>query len=92
MTSVSVVLHAPQVASRPSTPCEADPDLFFPVSEAGRSLVQIAEAKQLCRRCPRVADCLRDALDEGHDYGIWGATTGAERRRIRRRKPAEVSR
>lgn len=94
MTSVSVVVHAPKAAPRHTTPCQADPELFFPVSETGpRSIAQIAEAKRLCRRCPRVADCLQEALDEGRDHGVWGAMSGSERREMRRRrKSVEVSR
>ncbi|AEA29059.1 WhiB family transcriptional regulator [Pseudonocardia dioxanivorans] len=94
MATVSVVLHAPAWGPQHTTPCQAEPELFFPVSEDGpQSIAQIAKAKRLCRGCSRVADCLQDALDEGHDHGIWGGTTTAERRVIRRRrKTAGVTR
>ncbi|RTL64019.1 MAG: WhiB family transcriptional regulator [Pseudonocardiaceae bacterium] len=93
MTSVSVVVHAPDRAPRYTTPCQADPDLFFPVSESGPSLTEIAEAKRLCRSCPRTTSCLQEALDRGLDDGIWGGQTTEERRASRRRsKSVRVSR
>lgn len=41
-------------------------------------------AKQICRNCPVVNDCLEYALSWGprHCQGIWGMTTERERRRI----------
>ena len=45
-------------------------------------------AKTICaQECPVVAECLRWALDnpEQSEFGIWGATTPAERAEIRRR-------
>jgi len=36
----------------------------------------------VCRRCPATAACLSRALELGAD-GVWGATTEAERRRMR---------
>jgi WhiB family redox-sensing transcriptional regulator len=62
---------------------EVDPDLFFPLGTSGASVVQIDEAKQICRTCPVSAPCLRWALDSG-DAGVWGGTTEEERRRQRR--------
>ena len=63
-----------------------DPELFFPISAAGPVLAQIAEAKQVCARCPARAACLRFALVTGQDYGIWGGLTEDERRQLRRRR------
>jgi WhiB family transcriptional regulator, redox-sensing transcriptional regulator len=57
-----------------------DPELFFPVTEthasAGR---QIAAAKAVCGRCLVHVTCLAYALATGQD-GVWGGTTGTERR------------
>lgn len=41
-------------------------------------------AKQICRNCPVVNDCLEYALSWGprHCSGIWGMTTERERNRI----------
>ncbi|CAM5280018.1 Transcriptional regulator WhiB [Streptomyces glaucescens] len=31
---------------------EEDPELFFPIGNTGPALLQIEEAKAVCRRCP----------------------------------------
>ncbi len=51
---------------------DEDPELFFPVGTSGPALLQIAEAKTVCRRCPVNTDCLTWALDSGQDAGVWG--------------------
>ena len=38
---------------------DEDPELFFPVGTSGPALLQIAEAKSVCRRCPVVSECPR---------------------------------
>jgi len=58
---------------------DVDPELFFPLGTSGASLLQIEEAKQICRTCPVCGPCLRWALDSG-DAGVWGGTTEDERR------------
>jgi WhiB family transcriptional regulator, redox-sensing transcriptional regulator len=58
---------------------DVDPDLFFPLGTAGSSLLQIEEARRICRTCPVSAPCLQWALDNGH-AGVWGGTTEDERR------------
>ncbi|MFD7677404.1 WhiB family transcriptional regulator [Streptomyces sp. NPDC060187] len=63
----------------------ADPDLFFPVGRDGPTLVQIDQAKVVCRRCPVTEQCLALALRMGQVQGIWGGTTEAERRALHRR-------
>jgi WhiB family redox-sensing transcriptional regulator len=62
-----------------------DPELFFPVSELGPGARQTDDAKAVCARCPVRAQCLEYALDNGLDHGIFGGTTEAERRMLRRR-------
>ena len=68
-----------------------DPDLFFPLGTSGASLLQIDEAKQICRTCPVRAPCLRWALDSG-DAGVWGGTTEDERRKHRQSSALSDSR
>lgn len=58
----------------------ADPEIFFPVGTGGPALLQIAEAKTYCRRCPFVDPCLAWAFEHGEDHGIWGGMTEDERR------------
>ena len=60
-----------------------DPDLFFPITSSGPALLQIAQAKAVCARCPVLIDCLGYALETGQDAGVWGGTTAEERREIR---------
>lgn len=62
----------------------ADPDLFFPISSAGRALSQIAQAKAICARCPVIRECLEFAHANAPIHGIWGGTTPEERQQVRR--------
>jgi WhiB family redox-sensing transcriptional regulator len=64
---------------------EEDPELFFAIGESGPALLQIEEAKAVCRRCPVVAQCLQWALETGQDAGVWGAKSEDERRAMKRR-------
>jgi WhiB family redox-sensing transcriptional regulator len=61
-----------------------DTEVFFPLSESGPALREIAAAKAICARCPVAADCRDWAFRSGEDAGIWGGTTPAERRLLRR--------
>jgi WhiB family transcriptional regulator, redox-sensing transcriptional regulator len=65
-----------------------DPELFFPVSSAGRSLEQVAEAKAVCGSCLVRRQCLAFAVRTGQTHGIWGGLTEEERRRKSRRREA----
>lgn len=60
-----------------------DPDLFFPVSSTGRSLVQADEAKAVCARCLVRRQCLSFALRTRQAHGIWGGLTEEERHELR---------
>ncbi|MGW5851841.1 WhiB family transcriptional regulator [Streptomyces sp. NPDC055254] len=65
---------------------EEDPDLFFPIGNTGPALLQIEEAKAVCRnRCPVMERCLRWALESGEDTGVWGGLSEDERRAMKRR-------
>ncbi|MFI9772170.1 WhiB family transcriptional regulator [Streptomyces sp. NPDC052415] len=61
-----------------------EPDLFFPVSNTGPALLQIGEAKAVCRRCPVMEQCLKWALEFDQDSGVWGGLSEDERRAMRR--------
>jgi WhiB family redox-sensing transcriptional regulator len=72
---------------RDSAACRTeDPDLFFPVGTTGPALLQIEEAKAICRGCPVRDSCLEWALDNGQTIGVWGGTTETERRSLKRRR------
>ena len=70
---------------------DEDPELFFPVGTSGPALLQIAEAKSVCRRCPVVSECLTWALESGQDAGVWGGMSEDERRAVKRRGGLRVS-
>jgi WhiB family redox-sensing transcriptional regulator len=67
---------------------DTDPDLFFPIGTTGAALVQIEQARAVCRQCPVQADCLDYALNTNQDSGIWGGTSEEERRTLRREHAA----
>ncbi len=66
---------------------DEDPELFFPVGTSGPALLQIAEAKIVCRRCPVVSECLSwaTAPESWQDAGVWGGMSEDERRALKRR-------
>ncbi|TXS58214.1 WhiB family transcriptional regulator [Streptomyces sp. t39] len=64
---------------------DEDPDMFFPTGTTGLALLQIEEAKAVCRRCPVMETCLQWALTHGQEHGVWGGTDEDERRRMKRR-------
>jgi WhiB family transcriptional regulator, redox-sensing transcriptional regulator len=45
----------------------------------------------ICRHCPVMRECGADALDNNHDYGVWGGLTERQRRSLRKRHPEVVS-
>ncbi|WP_327349024.1 WhiB family transcriptional regulator [Streptomyces europaeiscabiei] len=90
--SVAVVrshAYAPVSTDAPDRPRAAcvdeDPELFFPIGNTGPALLQIEEAKAVCRRgCPLMESCLQGAL-ERNELGVWGGTDEDDRRRMKRR-------
>ena len=50
-----------------------------------------AKAKAICVRCPVRAECLEYALRIREPHGIWGGLNELERRRLARRRAAEVA-
>ncbi|WTX00956.1 WhiB family transcriptional regulator (plasmid) [Streptomycetaceae bacterium NBC_01309] len=64
---------------------DEDPELFFPLGNIGPALLQIEEAKAVCRRCPEMEACLGWALDTDQDAGVWGGMSEDERRALKRR-------
>ena len=64
---------------------DEDPELFFPIGNTGPALLQIEEAKQVCRRCEVRDACLQWALEAGQDHGVWGGLSEDERRALKRR-------
>jgi WhiB family transcriptional regulator, redox-sensing transcriptional regulator len=48
-------------------------------------------AKQVCVRCPVIAQCLADSLDNRTEFGVWGGMTERQRRALLKRWPGVVS-
>jgi WhiB family redox-sensing transcriptional regulator len=61
---------------------DEDPELFFPIGNTGPALLQIEEAKAVCRVCPVSAACLEWAIESGQDAGVWGGLAEEERRAL----------
>jgi len=61
-----------------------DPELFFPIGNTGPAVLQIEEAKAVCRRCDVVETCLRWALDTQQDAGVWAGPEAADEPRAPR--------
>jgi WhiB family transcriptional regulator, redox-sensing transcriptional regulator len=64
---------------------EEDPELWFPIGTSGPALLQVEQAKAVCRRCSVSDECLRWALESGQDFGVWGGMSEQERRALKRR-------
>lgn len=59
------------------------PGMFFP--DVGDHPTA-HQAKQVCAGCPAAAGCLRYALTNRIDHGVWGGLDVDERKRLRRSK------
>ena len=59
----------------------SDPDALFVQGAAQQT------AKVVCQRCPVIAECLADALDNRTEFGVWGGMTERERRAMLKRHP-----
>lgn len=57
-----------------------DPELFFP-----STTWEAQQAKRICGSCPLRGECLRYALDNREEYGIWGGTAPRQRAKLLRR-------
>lgn len=68
-----------------------DPETFFPIGATGPALLQIADAKAVCYRCPVIEQCLQWAL-EHESHGVWGGMSEDDRERFKRRARAARSR
>lgn len=64
----------------------ADAELWHPVGSSIGAQLQADDAKAVCSTCPVKEHCLRFALQQRIDHGIYGGLTESERRRIHQRK------
>ncbi|MBI3648368.1 MAG: WhiB family transcriptional regulator [Actinobacteria bacterium] len=63
-----------------------EPELFFPVGSSDDATRRTARAKEVCRRCPVIHECLEWSLATAQDAGVWGGRSEEERREIRRER------
>lgn len=76
MTTAPFTMPAlPEAACKDVT----DPEVFFPHSTEERRLEQ---ARNYCRRCPIVRDCLAWALTNAEEHGVWAGTTPEQRKNL----------
>lgn len=61
---------------------EYDTEIFYPEEYTD---ADVAQAKSICGDCWIKEECLSFAIKINEKEGVWGGTTPAERRRIRRR-------
>lgn len=66
-----------------------DPELFFPVGDGPAAQAQIAQARAVCAGCPMLARCLEYGMTQ--EFGVWGGTSEAERRRLRQQSARETA-
>jgi len=72
---------------------DEDPEVFFPIGNAGPAAQQIEVAKAICVACEVRQDCLEWAIATGQDAGVWGGLSEDERRALQRaRKPRPAAR
>jgi WhiB family redox-sensing transcriptional regulator len=55
------------------------PETFFPIDGLG-----VLAAQRICATCVVVQDCLKYAVDNNIDYGVWGGMGERERRNYSR--------
>lgn len=60
-----------------------DPNIFF--ADDG----DVSRAKEVCHGCEVQAECLDYALKNNVDFGVWGGSSGPERRAVRRKNRRE---
>lgn len=69
-----------------------EPELFFPKGSTGPAILQIEEAKSVCRGCDVREQCLMWALETGQEHGVWGGMSEDERRALKRRSARHMGR
>jgi len=74
--------------NNPARACNGlDTEAFFP-ERGGGADEETKRAKKVCRHCLVRAECLAYAVDCPSLSGIWGGTTEAQRRLLRRERRA----
>lgn len=62
-------------------------DMFFFEDRRDREARQrVQEAKEICKKCPVIKQCLNYALEAPMEWGVWGGLSSSERWHIRLRR------
>ena len=80
-TPATVVAYARllgELAAAGGSPCHANPERW----QANERNPEAAEAVALCETCPVLDACRSYALSAGEPFGVWGALTAADRRKV----------
>jgi len=72
-----------------ATPCQDDPELFFPAGSG--YYVAPARAVALCGSCPVFFACREFGVVHADEGGVWGGLTQPQRRRARARRMGVAS-
>lgn len=83
MTAIHVAAQRDPRWSDSASCAGIGPGLFYPERGEPNS-----EATAVCARCPVSAECLEYALANHEKYGVWGGTSEAGRRRLRKERRA----
>lgn len=54
------------------------------------NMAEVRRAKDICFHCPVLDQCYEFAMTNREEFGIWGGTTGRERRRIWRAEGVDM--
>ena len=69
---------------REQAACKGQPiELFFP-ERGGEGVTNTRKAREFCRICPVVEECLEYGLQFNDRHGVYGNTTPMQRRKIKR--------
>ena len=71
------------LANAGSVPRRRHVGVLLPDGERGRARADREQrAKELCRRCPVIAQCRAHALAVGEPFGVWGGLSESDRERL----------
>lgn len=60
-------------------PCTQAPELWHSTNHYDQ-----LTAKEMCRQCPLITECLTYALTADEKYSVWGGLSSKERERLRK--------
>lgn len=63
---------------------QTDPELFFPHGKGSVTKFMANRAREVCYRCPVIAECRQYAIERPSLQGVWGGTTDEQRRELRK--------